>query len=75
VTTDNAKLTDSIEVAVKGPDPEVWGEEHAAAMPPTPTGPGRQVVHLEPGVKGPDPAVWGKDHAACAIPAEIDDQG
>jgi hypothetical protein len=66
MTTEHAGIGDEVIATVKGPDPEVWGEEHASTPP---TGPGTDLVYLAEGVKGPDPAVWGEEHAAKAVPA------
>ena len=57
--SDTSGISDEVNVdLVKGPDPDVWGEEHAA-MPD----PDEPYVYPE-GVKGPDPEVWGEAHAA-----------
>jgi hypothetical protein len=71
--SDGSGISDEITVSqqteeVKGPDAEVWGEEHASATRITPIQPGESLpVLLAPGEKGPDPAVWGEEHAALAI--------
>lgn len=55
-------MPDEEEVEVKGPDPEVWGDD-ADRPAPTPEVPGAQIVGMlgDDGeeVKGPDPEVWG----------------
>ena len=54
---DTAGIKDNVAVEVKGPDPEVWGEQPAESNEP---------FSYPEGVKGPDPEVWGEEHAAPA---------
>jgi hypothetical protein len=73
--SDNSKIGDQLTATIvpgvdpneKGPDPEIWGQEHAdqfgnvtryASAGPKP----KESDEYE--IKGPDPAIWGEEHAA-----------
>ncbi len=64
-THDATPVEDSVEVTVKGPDPEVWGaNEDRPTSPGTLAGPGLDQIHNEgeeSEVKGPSSEVWAKD--------------
>jgi hypothetical protein len=60
-------ITDEVQVELKGPDPEIWGDD--ADRPPSLANQGSQgveagAIHNEgtqEEVKGPDPTLWEQD--------------
>jgi hypothetical protein len=57
--SDNQGVSDSVEVEVKGPDPNVWGSDEERPQPASgPVGPGIGEIHNQgtpEEVKGPGP--------------------